>query len=97
MIEVFIPMGIIVGIIVGSTLLIVGLTNILDTWNRKKKKWGIVKLNVGALFVLGGIGLAAVEGVKQDEFRVRCLSYGGVSYNDVCYKDGAKVDLDEEG
>lgn len=40
MIEVFIPMGIIVGIIVGSTLLVVGLTNILDTWNKKKEKMG---------------------------------------------------------
>lgn len=97
MTEAFMVIGILAGLAVGGILVSFGIVNVLDPWNKKERNWGIVKLSVGVLLLLSGIGIAVTKGVEQDEFRVQCLSYGGFPYNDICYKDGVKVDLDEEG
>lgn len=97
MVEVFMGIAMLVGVIGGGVLLVLGLANTLDPWNKKERKWGIVELTIGGVLLLSAIVVAATEGGRQNEYTARCLSYGGVSYSDVCYKNGVKVELDEEG
>lgn len=97
MTEAFMTIGLLGGVMLVSVFLTVGFSNVFDPWDKKERDWGIVKLIVGGLLLLSIVGFAVAKGVEQDELKVRCISYGGVSYNNACYKDGTKVGLDEEG
>lgn len=90
-------LAVIASLILGGSLLVIGLENFLEPWDKKEKIFGAIKLTIGTLILLANLALLVVATEDQAKFEMKCLSKGGFPQSNICYKDGKAVELDEEG